>query len=76
MCTCVCVRVCMQVCVCACACVSVCACVCVVVLTVLQVALSSFASLCGERGDGVEVCVSAVDSPNWFYLQQMGMESK
>ena len=39
----------------------------------IQVSLSSFASL--QDGD-VEVCVSAVESPNKFYLQLIATESQ
>jgi superfamily II DNA/RNA helicase len=36
----------------------------------------SFASLKNEKGSYVDVCVSAVDSPNRFYLQPMATESR
>ena len=41
-----------------------------------KIFISSFASLKKEGGSCVEVCMSAVDSPNQFYLQPMATENR
>ena len=46
------------------------------VVLVVQRPISSFASLKNEKGNYVDGCVSAVDSPNRFYLQPMATESR